>query len=367
MLQSIPELASEYVTLFATIEIVTLAVLTIEYGLRVWVAVEHASYRHLRHWKARLRFIRSGQGIIDLLVVLPFCFAFVLPADFRVILVLRVIRFLKLVRYSASMRSLLDTLYAERRALFGCLVIVLAAALMAATIMHLVEGKAQPDKLGTIPDAMWWAIVTVGTIGYGDVVPITLAGKLVASVTIFIGLILVALPVGIVATAFVNEFHRRDFVVTLGMVAHVPLFAELNAAEITDVMRLLRAQQIEKDSIIVRRGEPAHSMYFIAAGEVEVQLKETGIRLGPGHFFGEVAALRRARRSATVIAVTRVSLLVLDAQDLRSLMEREPRIAARIHQVVNRRVGGEQLMPRGDILSEELADEKAPTVGTIKA
>lgn len=86
-----------------------------------------------------------------------------------------------------------------------------------------------------------------------------------------------------------------------------------------------------------------------------------------GHFFGEVAALRRAGRSATVIAVTRVSLLVLDAQDLRSLMEREPRIAARIHQVVNRRVGGEQLMPRGDILSEELADEKAPTVGTIKA
>src|SRR5262249_57440893 len=142
-----------------------------------------------------------------------------------------------------------------------------------------------------IPDAMWWAIVTLGTIGYGDVVPITPLGKVVAAVTVFLGLVMVALPVGIIANAFAEEIHRRDFVVTWGMVARVPLFSELNANEIADIMRLLRAQQVEPGTTIARRGEPGHSMYFIAAGEVEMELPHERVRLGVGHFFGEVAAL----------------------------------------------------------------------------
>jgi voltage-gated potassium channel len=162
---------------------------------------------------------------------------------------------------------------------------------------------------------MWWAIVTLGTIGYGDVVPVILFGRMVASITIFIGLIMVALPIGIVATAFAEEIHRREFVVTWGMVARVPLFAELQAGDIADIMRLLRAEQVEAGAIIARRGEPAHSMYFVAAGEVEILLTHKRIRLGAGHFFGEIAALRRARRCATVIAVTRTSLLALDARE----------------------------------------------------
>src|SRR5438128_12167184 len=184
------------------------------------------------------------------------------------------VRFLKLARYSPAMRSLLDALYNERRALFGCFVILLGATLVAASIMHVIEGHVQPDKFGTIPDAMWWAIVTLGTIGYGDVVPVTALGRVVAGVTIFGGLIMIALPVGIIATAFAEEIHRRDFMVTWGMVARVPLFAELNAGEIADVMRLMRAQTVEPGDVIVRRGEIAHSMYFVAAGEVEIELKE---------------------------------------------------------------------------------------------
>ena len=194
-----------------------------------------------------------------------------------------------------------------------------------------------PTNSAPFPDAMWWAIVTLGTIGYGDVVPVTLLGRIVASVTIFVGLIMVALPIGIVATAFADEIHRRDFVVTWGMVARVPLFAELQATDIADIMRLLRAQQVEAGDVIARRGEPAHSMYFVAAGEVEIELKHERIRLGAGHFFGEVAALRRARRSATVTAVMRTSLFVLDAHDLHALMDREPRIAERIREVVRSR------------------------------
>jgi len=342
-LDSVPALQAQYGPLFIAVELLSLVVFTIEYALRVWVAAEHAPL-----------------GVIDLLAVLPFWLALVLPGDLRVVLVFRIVRFLKLARYSPAMRSLLDALYSERRALFGCFVILLGATLLAASVMHVVEGHAQPDKFGTIPEAMWWAIVTLGTIGYGDVVPVTVLGRIVASVTIFVGLIMVALPIGIVATAFADEVHRRDFVVTWGMVARVPLFAELQATDIADIMRLLRAQQLEAGDVIAKRGEPAHSMYFVAAGEVEIELKHERVRLGAGHFFGEVAVLRRARRSATVTALTRTSLLVLDAHDLHVLMEREPRIAEHIREVARSRLGGDVVTRKGDLVVEEL--EEAETI-----
>jgi voltage-gated potassium channel len=359
-LDTVPKLQAEYGPLFTAIELLSLVLFTIEYGLRVWVAAEHAPHRHSSERKARWEFITSPLGVIDLLAVLPFWVALVLPFDLRVLLVFRMARFLKLARYSPAMRSLLDALYNERRALFGCFVILLGATLVAASIMHVIERHAQPDKFGTIPDAMWWAIVTLGTIGYGDVVPVTVLGRIVAAVTIFVGLIMVALPIGIVATAFADEIHRRDFVVTWGMVARVPLFAELQATDIAHIMRLLHAQQVEPGDVIARRGEPAHSMYFIAAGEVEIELKHERVRLGAGQFFGEIAALRRTRRTATVTAVSRTSLLMLEARDLHVLMDREPRIAEHIREVARTRLGGDVVTRKGDLVMEEL--EEAETL-----
>jgi voltage-gated potassium channel len=364
VLESVPELAAKYANWFDVIEYISLGTFTVELALRIWVAPEHAPYHHLSAFAARLKFVASPAGIIDFLAVVPFWFAFVIPANFRIVLVLRVIRVLKLARYSPGMRSLLDALNSERRALFGCLVILLGATLVSATAMHMVERYAQPDKFGTIPEAMWWAIVTLGTIGYGDAVPITTLGRVISAATIFTGLIMVALPVGIIATAFANEIHRRDFVVTWGMVARVPLFSGLNASEIADVMRLLRAQQVEPGDTIARRGEAAHSMYFVAAGEVEIELKHEHkrVRLGAGHFFGEIAVLRQSRRSATITAVTRTSLLVLDAHDLRALMDREPRVAERVHEVVRSRLGSEVVTQKGDLITEELVDEDSASV-----
>jgi voltage-gated potassium channel len=353
-LESVPAIGARFTLGFDLIEFFSLAVFTAEYGLRLWCAVEHGPHRHLSATRARLKYALSPAGIIDLIAVLPFWFAFVLPDDLRLLLVFRIVRFFKIARYSPAMRSLLDVLYRERRALFGCLVITMGSALVAAALMHLAEGKVQPDKLGTIPDALWWAIVTIGTVGYGDVVPVTALGKLIATGTIFLGLIMIALPIGIIATAFAEQIHRRDFIVTWGMIARVPLFAELDAGEISDIMQLLRAQVAETGETIVRAGDPAHSMYFIAAGEVEVALKKERLRLGVGQFFGEVAVLRRARRSATATALVRTNLLVLSAQDLHALMQRDPRIAARIKEVVEKRVGREVVSPKGDIVTEEL-------------
>lgn len=356
VLDSVPELQSRYFMLFDGVELVSLAVFSTEYALRLWVATEHAPYRHLPPMRARWKYATSAVGLIDLIAILPFWFAFLVPGDFRVLLIFRIVRFLKIARYSPAMRSLLDAVYTERRALFGCFVILIGATLFSATLMHLVERTSQPDKLGTIPQAMWWAIVTLGTVGYGDVVPVTAAGKLIASATIFMGLVMIALPVGIVATAFANEIHRRDFVITWGMVARVPLFSELNASDIAEIIRLLGAQTVEPGGIIVRRGEPAHSMYFIAAGEVEIELPSKRVRVGHGHFFGEIAVLRRARRSATVTAVARTNLLILDAHDLHMLMQRDERVSRHIHEVARSRIGHELLTPKGDIVTEEIEE-----------
>jgi len=154
-LESVPALHARYAAWFTAIEIVSLVVFTLEYGLRIWVAGEHGLHRDRGEWTARWRYVASPAGLIDLLAVIPFWFAFVVPADLRVILVFRIIRFLKLARYSPGMRSLLEALYAERRALASCLVILAGTTLVAGAAMHLAERLVQPDKFGTIPDAMW--------------------------------------------------------------------------------------------------------------------------------------------------------------------------------------------------------------------
>src|SRR5215211_2636575 len=357
ILVSVPSLERAYGRIFAVIEFVSLIVFTVEYVLRLWVAPEHERDQHLSDGRARLTYAVSAAGVIDLLSVLPFWLAPLLPGDLRSILVLRVFRFLKLARYSPGVRSLLEALNEERRALFGCMLILFGATIIVASIMHLVEQHAQPEKFGTIPDAMWWAIVTLGTIGYGDVVPVTPLGRVIAAFAIFGGLIMVALPVGIIATAFAEAVHRRDFVVTWGMVARVPLFSGLKADEIADIMRLLRAQAVEAGDAIAHRGEPAHSMYFISAGEVEIEFGEGPKRLGEGHFFGEVAVLQQARRSATIRATQRTHLLVLDAHDFRALLQRQPQLAERLNAAVRERLGRELVSPDGDLVSEELDNE----------
>ena len=122
-LDSVPAIHTRYQPAFDAIEYFSLVVFTVEYFLRLWGAVEHGPHRHLSPTQARLKYALNPAGLIDLAAVLPFWLALVLPADFRFVLVFRMVRFFKIARYSPAMRSLLDVLYRERRALFGCLVI----------------------------------------------------------------------------------------------------------------------------------------------------------------------------------------------------------------------------------------------------
>lgn len=335
ILESVPALAQRFSGGFQLFELVSLVVFALEYAIRLWTAPEHGRYRDMTPSRARLAYAATWPALIDLLATLPLLLGLLGFGDFKILLMLRLLRFFKLGRYSPGMASLGAALVAERKALFACFVILMGVMLMAASAMHLVEHEAQPDKFGTIPDAMWWAIITLTTVGYGDVFPVTAPGKAVAAVTAVLGLVMLALPVGIVATAFAQEIHRREFVVTWSMIARVPLFGGLDAGEIAEVMRFLRAQTVRNGATVMHEGDPGKGLFFIASGEVEVALAEGSRRLDEGHFFGElrlddVAIMSHTPCPRCAVATAATKLLVLDPVDFRALTLRHPRLAARI-------------------------------------
>ena len=327
------DLALAYAPWFEAIEDIAVVVFTAEYALRLWCAPSHAAYADRRLWRARLSYARSAPGLIDLLSVLPAFASVVVGVQLRFFLLIRLVRFFKIARYSAGMRSLALVLEVERKALLASAVILLGFVVLSAAAMYAAEAEAQPDKLGSIPAAMWWAVVTLTTVGYGDIYPVTIVGRMVASVTMVFGLMMIALPVGILATGFAEEIHRREFVVTWGMIARIPLFASLSAAEIGEITRFLNARTVPAGAVIVIKGDPATSMFVIASGEVEVELPTGPVRLGEGQFFGERAMQEQGTRGATVRTTQPTRLLVLDRADLQVMMARNPEIGQRIQTV----------------------------------
>nr|WP_249136907.1 cyclic nucleotide-gated ion channel [Bradyrhizobium tropiciagri] len=363
ILASVPEIDAQFGWLLTTIEIAAVAAFALEYAARLWSVVGH-SLRDVTPLQARREYAFSALGIIDLLAFLPSAVALAI-GDKTALVLFGMLPFLKLVRYSTAMRSLLAALHAERRTLFGCVVILTGAVLLFASLLYGIEHKVQPDKFGTMPQAMWWAIVTLGTVGYGDVVPVTPLGRIVTVVAIVVGFAMIALPVAIISTAFADEVRRRDFVVTWGMLARVPLFSHLNAADIADIMRLLRSQTIEAGEVLVRRGDAAASMYFITAGEVEIDLPNQRVRLADGTFFGEIALLRRTNRSGTVTATRKTKLLLLAAQDFHALIERMPALAAHVRETAEARLA-DPLTAGGDLAAAEIAQAPRETDGGIR-
>ncbi|MGN1288856.1 MAG: cyclic nucleotide-gated ion channel [Bradyrhizobium sp.] len=360
---SVPEIDAQFGWLLTAVEIAAVAAFALEYAARLWSVVGH-SLRDMTPLRARLEYALSTLGLIDLLAFLPSAIALAI-GDKTALVLFGMLPFLKLVRYSTAMRSLLAALHAERRTLFGCVVILTGAVLLFAALLYAIEHKVQPDKFGTMPLAMWWAIVTLGTVGYGDVVPVTPLGRIVTVVAIVVGFAMIALPVAIISTAFADEVRRRDFIVTWGMLARVPLFSHLNAADIADIMRLLRSQTIEAGEVLVRRGDTASSMYFITAGEVEIDLPSQRVRLADGTFFGEIALLRRTNRSGTVTAMRKTKLLLLDAQDFHALIERMPALAAHVRETAEARLA-DPLMAGGDLAAAEIAQPPGEADGGIR-
>jgi voltage-gated potassium channel len=189
---------------------------------------------------------------------------------------------------------------------------------------------------------MYWAIITLTTVGYGDITPVTALGRAWAGITAILGLGIFALPVGIIASAFMTEIHRRDFVITSGMLAKIPLFAGLDIEVLSEVMVALRSQMIAPHVPIVVAGEAASTMYFVVSGlakSVRVQT-EDGVRrratLGPGEVIAADAVLSGRPHDASVFAHTPMRLLALSSQDLAMLLRKYPRLRRRIDRTAAR-------------------------------
>ena len=249
-LETVPELRAHYGDFFANFEIFSIGAFTVEYVLRLWAAPDDIRYAD-GPVRGRLRYALTPVMIIDFLAFAP---AYLMPllsfSDARFLRFFRLVRLLKIGRYSPTLATLGHVIASERRTLFGTLLLLLGVMCLSAAAMHVVEGNIQPKLFGTLPDAMWWAITTLTTVGYGDAVPVTAFGKIVAGVTMIMGLGLFALPVGIVATAFVSEIHRRDFVVTWGMLSRVPLFKGFDIEALGEVLGALRSQLVNPDTKI---------------------------------------------------------------------------------------------------------------------
>lgn len=198
-----------YKPLFEYIEFISSLVFTIEYILRLWSCTVTSKYKH-PFW-GRLKYAITPLSIIDFLSILPFYLLFLFPnlAFINLISLLRLLRLLKTSRYSESVRSLGTVLYAKKEELIATAFAVFIILTFASTLMYFLESEANPYTFGSIPDAMWWGVITLTTVGYGDIYPITPLGKFLGSVLAFLGIGLFALPAGIISSGFSEKIQRK--------------------------------------------------------------------------------------------------------------------------------------------------------------
>lgn len=196
-----------YQDYFIGFENFSIIVFSIEYLLRLWSVAEEKPDNTT--WRQRWQWLKSPSALVDLIAIVPAFLNFFVSIDLRFLRILRLFRILKLTRYFASMRILLVVISKEKGSFQAVIFILIIMIVTASSGIYLVENHAQPDEFESIPKAMWWAVVTLTTVGYGDVTPITNAGKILGAIITILGVGLAALPAGILATGLANELAQR--------------------------------------------------------------------------------------------------------------------------------------------------------------
>jgi voltage-gated potassium channel len=336
-----PRLAADYGTLLAIGFDIVAAFFLAEYVLRLVAAPEAPGGEHRGALRAQLAWALSLGGVLDLAAALPGILAL---AYGRGATLFGFVWAFKYIRYSPGLASLGRVIRNARQALFSVLLGFSIVLLTASSIAYLLERNAHPDHpeaFSSIPAALWWGIVTMSTTGYGDIVPATIAGRVLSGMVMVGGIMIFALWTGIIVNGYAEELRRREFLRTWELVAKVPFFHNIGASLIAEVARLLRPRDYPAGAVIMRRGEPGDCMYFVVEGEVEIKLGADSLLLGAGQFFGEVALLTGDPRNATVVAAQSCTLLALDIVDFHELLARQPELARVIREEARKRPGAE--------------------------
>ncbi len=204
-----PSFSLGYKLLFEYIEVISSLVFTLEYVLRMWVCTVDCKYSH-PIW-GRLKYALTPLSMIDFISILPFYLLLLFPnlSFVYMISILRLLRLIKISRYSESVRTLGAVLYRKKEELLATAFAVFILLIFASSLMYFVESSAQPKSFGSIPDAMWWGVVTLTTVGYGDIYPITPLGRFLGAILAFLGIGIFAVPAGIISSGFSEELQKR--------------------------------------------------------------------------------------------------------------------------------------------------------------
>ncbi len=309
-----------------------------EFFLRIWTATESNRFsRTFPIFGKRGAYLLSFHGVIDLLACVPAVDLLAgIPAT-GWISVFGVISLFKLARYVTGLELVGAVIRNERQPLMASVLTLGLLLIVLSTCLFLIEHEAQPERFKSIPHTMWWGMVTLTTVGYGDMVPVTPLGRILGGMTMLIGIGMLAMPTGIIATGFASERQRRELLETWKIVSRLPLFQGLDASWIAEISGLLRTLVIPAHVIVISKGEFSTSLFFIVDGEVEVDLLPAPRRMKSGEFFGEAGLLHNKPRSATVTTVKPTRFLVLGLAEYQNLMSRAPALRKKLEEVASER------------------------------
>ena len=216
IMESVPSMALAYGRFFELFELISIAIFSVEYILRVWTWAESKNFKG--PLVGRLRYVLTPMALIDLIAILPFYLPLIMPVDLRylrALRILRIFRLLKFARYSRAVRIFGSVIREKKEELVISLSAILVALVLIASLMYSLEKDVQPEAFGSIPAALWWGVISLTTVGYGDVYPVTPLGKIFGGMVAMLGIGVFALPAGIIASGF-SQATQKEKTITAG-------------------------------------------------------------------------------------------------------------------------------------------------------
>jgi len=272
---------------------------------------------------------------LDAIVLINYYFVGIL--DFRMLRLFRAYSSFSNHEILLPSNILIKTVYKQRYALLGSQIMVVSVLLVFSTLIHFLEKDIYPEAFGSILSSMWYGITTLTTVG-GGITPVTSLGKILASLTMFLGIGIFALPVAILASAYYEEIQKRNFLISLETISSIPLFEKLPVGAIGKINSKLQAALLPAGKKIITKGDNAEAMYIIEFGSVKVELSDP-ITLGPGDYFGERGLLKNEVRNASITSAQEVKLLKLKKEDLLELISEHAHLFEELSAVSETRSG----------------------------